>query len=57
VLGHNLRPRVRGAGSAVFMHVASAGYRPTEGCIALKRDHLARLLARLGVGARICVRS
>jgi L,D-peptidoglycan transpeptidase YkuD (ErfK/YbiS/YcfS/YnhG family) len=56
VLGHNLGPRVRGAGSAVFMHVASPGYRPTEGCIALKRDHLARLLARLGVGARICVR-
>jgi L,D-peptidoglycan transpeptidase YkuD (ErfK/YbiS/YcfS/YnhG family) len=57
VLGHNARPRVRGAGSAVFMHLARPGYRPTEGCIALRREHLERLLQRLGVCARICVRS
>jgi L,D-peptidoglycan transpeptidase YkuD (ErfK/YbiS/YcfS/YnhG family) len=53
VLSHNVRPRVRGAGSAVFMHVARPGYRPTEGCIALKREHLLRLLQRLGKGAAI----
>jgi L,D-peptidoglycan transpeptidase YkuD (ErfK/YbiS/YcfS/YnhG family) len=47
VLGHNQRPRLRGAGSAIFMHVARPGYLPTEGCIALRRDHLLRLLARL----------
>jgi L,D-peptidoglycan transpeptidase YkuD (ErfK/YbiS/YcfS/YnhG family) len=46
VLSHNVRPRVRGAGSAVFMHLARPGYRPTEGCIALKREHLLRLLER-----------
>jgi L,D-peptidoglycan transpeptidase YkuD (ErfK/YbiS/YcfS/YnhG family) len=57
VLSHNFRPRVRGAGSAVFMHVARPGYGPTEGCIALRRDHLARLVSRLGVGARICIRT
>jgi L,D-peptidoglycan transpeptidase YkuD (ErfK/YbiS/YcfS/YnhG family) len=56
VLSHNVRPRARGAGSAVFVHVAHPGCRPTEGCIALRRDHLARLLALLGVGARIWVR-
>ena len=54
VLGHNQRPRLRGAGSAIFMHVARPGYLPTEGCIALRRDHLLRLLdapaARLGGG-------
>ena len=46
VLSHNARPRVRGGGSAVFMHVARPGYAPTEGCIALRRDHLLRLLQR-----------
>jgi L,D-peptidoglycan transpeptidase YkuD (ErfK/YbiS/YcfS/YnhG family) len=55
VLSHNTRPRVRGAGSAVFMHVARPGYPPTEGCIALRRDHLQRLLSRLRPGSRICV--
>ena len=47
VLGYNDRPRVRGRGSAIFMHVAKPGYAPTEGCIALARAHLLRLLERL----------
>jgi L,D-peptidoglycan transpeptidase YkuD (ErfK/YbiS/YcfS/YnhG family) len=56
VLSHNARPRARGAGSAIFMHVAAPGYGPTAGCIALKRGHLQRLLERLGPGAAVCVR-
>jgi len=48
VLGHNDRPRVRGHGSAIFMHCASADYRPTEGCLALAKADLARLLPMLG---------
>jgi L,D-peptidoglycan transpeptidase YkuD (ErfK/YbiS/YcfS/YnhG family) len=56
VLSHNVRPRVRGAGSAIFMHVAQPGYAPTAGCIALKRAHLLRLLGRLRPGARVYVR-
>lgn len=48
VLGHNVRPRARNRGSAIFMHLARPGYTPTEGCIALRGDHLRRLLALLG---------
>ncbi len=47
VIGHNDRPRVRGQGSAVFVHVAGPGFVPTEGCIALRLPDLKRLLARL----------
>lgn len=47
VLGYNDRPRVRGRGSAVFMHVAGPGMKPTEGCVALERPHLLRLLQRV----------
>src|SRR5262249_38999734 len=57
VLDHNQRPRVRGGGSAIFMHIAHPRYTPTEGCIALKREHLLRLLSRLGVGAAVRVRA
>ena len=53
VLGHNQKPRLRGAGSAIFMHVARPGYLPTEGCIALRRDHLLRLLDRLQPGSEV----
>ena len=48
VLGYNDRPRSRGRGSAIFMHVARSDGAPTEGCVALDRAHLLRLLTRFG---------
>lgn len=56
VVDYNDRPRARGRGSAIFLHVARPGYAPTEGCVALSRDHLRRLLALLGRGATIDIR-
>lgn len=56
ILDHNRRPRVRGLGSAIFMHCASEGLRPTAGCIALARHQLVALLARLRRGQRIVIR-
>jgi len=53
-LDYNRGPIRPGRGSAIFMHVARPGYRPTEGCIALKRTDLVRLLRR--IGPRTCVR-
>ena len=52
VLGYNERPRARGRGSAIFMHVARPGYAPTEGCIALALPDLLRLVARVRRGDR-----
>ena len=45
VLGWNDRPVQRGRGSAIFLHVAAAGYAPTEGCISLALSDLTRVLA------------
>lgn len=47
VIDHNQRPRLRGRGSAIFIHVARQGFQPTEGCIALRRADLLKLLSRL----------
>ena len=47
-LDHNRGPIRPGRGSAIFLHIARPGYRPTEGCVALKRADLLRLLRRLG---------
>jgi L,D-peptidoglycan transpeptidase YkuD (ErfK/YbiS/YcfS/YnhG family) len=46
VLSHNQRPRIRGRGSAVFLHLARDGYAATEGCIALSERDMRRLLGR-----------
>ncbi|MFM9850540.1 MAG: L,D-transpeptidase [Hyphomicrobiaceae bacterium] len=48
VLDHNRRPRAKGRGSAIFVHVARAGYEPTAGCVALSLSGLMRLLGMLG---------
>jgi L,D-peptidoglycan transpeptidase YkuD (ErfK/YbiS/YcfS/YnhG family) len=55
VLDHNDRPRRRGMGSAIFMHLARDGFTPTEGCIALRERDLRRVLAHIARGARIAI--
>ena len=55
ILGHNDRPRVKGRGSAVFVHLARPGYAPTAGCIALSHHDLLMLLAELRRGSAIVV--
>lgn len=54
-LDHNTRPRIAGRGSAVFIHVARDGFKPTAGCVALKRDRLRLLLSRLSPRTRIAI--
>jgi L,D-peptidoglycan transpeptidase YkuD (ErfK/YbiS/YcfS/YnhG family) len=53
VLDHNERPRVQGGGSAIFMHVARPDFTPTEGCVALKMEHLRRVLATIRPRSRL----
>ena len=43
--GYNDDPVIAGKGSAIFMHIAKPNYDPTEGCVALKKADLLRLLA------------
>ena len=45
VLGYNDAPVQRGRGSAIFLHLAGADERPTQGCVALHRDELLWALA------------
>jgi len=55
VLGHNDAPPVPGMGSAIFLHVASADYAPTAGCVALALADLLELLAALPAEAALKV--
>lgn len=55
VLGYNDVPRVRGRGSAIFVHLARDGYTPTAGCIGLSRHDLLMLFAHARRGSHIVV--
>ena len=55
VLGHNDNPPVPGKGSAIFLHCAKPGYPPTQGCVALDRADLLRVLARVRPGDTLTI--
>ena len=47
-LSYNRAPPVPGRGSAIFLHLMRPDGGPTEGCIAVERRSMRRLLERLG---------
>lgn len=47
-LSYNRGPIVAGRGSGIFLHAARPGLRPTEGCVAVDRRVVARLVGRIG---------
>ncbi|MGA2951066.1 MAG: L,D-transpeptidase family protein [Caulobacteraceae bacterium] len=56
VLGYNDSPVVPGAGSAIFLHVASPDHYFTEGCFALEFEDLQELLRDARAGDALEVR-
>ena len=44
VLNYNMNPVKKNKGSAIFIHVAKKSFQPTQGCIALNKRVLIKLL-------------
>ncbi len=55
VVGYNDAPVVAGAGSAIFLHVARRGYKPTAGCVAFSRASLLAILSTADSRSRLVV--
>jgi L,D-peptidoglycan transpeptidase YkuD (ErfK/YbiS/YcfS/YnhG family) len=43
ILDFNFFPRIKGRGSAIFVHLAHEDFRPTAGCIAIQRSAMRRV--------------
>jgi L,D-peptidoglycan transpeptidase YkuD (ErfK/YbiS/YcfS/YnhG family) len=56
VIGHNDDPVVKGAGSAVFVHVARPDWSGTEGCVAFRVEDLRLLLSQADTTSAIRIR-
>jgi L,D-peptidoglycan transpeptidase YkuD (ErfK/YbiS/YcfS/YnhG family) len=54
-LGYNDAHVVRGAGSAIFLHLARPDFAPTEGCVALARGDLLTVLRDADSGSHVIV--
>jgi L,D-peptidoglycan transpeptidase YkuD (ErfK/YbiS/YcfS/YnhG family) len=55
VLNYNMRPIVKNKGSAIFIHVTKKNYKKTAGCIALKKNHLIRLINNIRNKTKIII--
>lgn len=54
-IDHNTSPRIRGRGSAVFLHLARKNFSPTAGCVSMTKSAMLHLLRRLGPETRIVI--
>lgn len=53
VLNYNMSPIIKNKGSAIFIHVAKKDYRKTEGCIALKKTDLLKILKIIKINTTV----
>ena len=52
VLNYNLNPVIKRKGSGIFIHITNK-YKPTRGCIALKKEDLIKLLSLIKKDTKI----
>ena len=52
---YNFNPVKKGAGSAIFLHIAKYNYKPTEGCIAVSKKDLFKLLPLIRKNTKISI--
>jgi L,D-peptidoglycan transpeptidase YkuD (ErfK/YbiS/YcfS/YnhG family) len=55
VLNYNILPTIKNRGSAIFIHVARKNYKKTSGCIALKKNHLTKLIKAIKKGTKVII--
>ena len=47
VLNYNMDPIIKNKGSAIFIHISKRNYKKTEGCVAVKKFDLLKVLGEL----------
>ena len=57
VLNFNMNPIIKDKGSAIFIHVAKKNYQKTEGCVALKKTHLIKIIKELKHNTEVRIES
>ena len=53
VINYNTNPILKNKGSAIFLHIAKKNYQKTKGCVALKKNHLIKLLSSIKKNTKI----
>ena len=55
IIDYNLKPIIKGKGSAIFLHISRRNYKPTKGCIAVTKKNMFTLLSRITNTTKIII--
>ena len=53
VLNYNMNPVKKNKGSAIFIHVAKNNFEKTEGCVAIKKINLIKLIKEINPNTKV----
>ena len=53
VLNYNMNPIKKNLGSAIFLHIAKKNYEKTEGCVAIKKRGLLKILKKIKKSTKV----
>ena len=56
VINYNRKPVIPNKGSAIFLHISEKNFKPTKGCIAIKKKDLIKILPIVKKETNIIIR-
>ena len=52
---YNYHPTIKGKGSAIFLHLATNNYKPTEGCVSLLKKDFLKIIPLINKNTKISI--
>lgn len=52
---YNFKPTIKNRGSAIFLHLANKKYKPTKGCVAIKKKDFLKILPLIEKKTKISI--
>ena len=53
ILNYNMNPVKKNKGSAIFIHVTKNNFKKTEGCVAIKKPSLIKLIKKINLNTKV----
>ena len=53
VLNYNINPIIKNRGSAIFIHIAKKNFKKTEGCVAIGKGNLIKIIRELKKNTKV----
>ncbi len=55
IINYNLKPVIKGKGSAIFLHIAKKNYAPTRGCIAINKKDMLFFITKVNSRTKLII--